>query len=170
MRMKRDWERLAPPGIGEEAEIKWILSGMALSLLYSLRFLLAYFSAREALFEWVGRDKLLIPGAMMPDFAQLLDGSLIGFGILMLCMVPLAVYHYAYHFQGSRSVYLMRRLPRRSELHRRCLALPALAALACALAAAALLLAYFGLYRAATPQVCLPPLQKIFTAWTGALT
>lgn len=170
MKMKLRWERLAPPGIGVSKELQWTGVGMALSLVYSLRFLLVYASAYEALYEWVGAEKRLIPGAMMPDFPDLLGNSLIGFLILALCMVPLAGYHYAYHVQGGKSIYLMRRLPRQSELHARCLAFPALTALACALAAAILLLIYYGLYMAATPDVCLAPgqWQKILTAWTGA--
>lgn len=69
---------------------------------------------------------VLRPGAVMEDFAQLLDWMLLGFAVTAVCMAALAVWHYASHFQGSRSIYTMRRLPQRWELARRCLTLPLL--------------------------------------------
>jgi uncharacterized membrane protein YqhA len=79
----------------------------------------------------------------------------VGFLILALCMLALIVYHYAYHYQGSKSIYLMKRLPNRWEMHRRCITLPLLAALICLIAAIAFLLIYFGIYMVFTPKECL---------------
>lgn len=100
----------------------------------------------------------------MPLFAELLAESrpMAGFWITAACMAALAAWHYAYHYQGSRSIYLMRRLPSRWELWRRCLALPAAGAVCALLLAALLLLCYFGLYLLLTPRPCLQPGQ-----WAG---
>ena len=76
-----------------------------------------------------------------------------------LCLVLLAAYHYAYHRQGSKSIYLMRRLPSKLELHRRCLTLPIAGILIALLTAFLLLLIYYAVYMNVTPAECLMPGQ-----------
>jgi amino acid transporter len=101
----------------------------------------------------------------MTDFYAILGGALYGFLILALCMPALILYHYAYHYQGSKNIYLMRRLPNRWELHKRCVTLPLLAALICLLSVLVLLCIYLGIYMTATPRECLTPgqWQKIWS-------
>ena len=68
------------------------------------------------------------------------------------------VFHYLYHYQGSRSIYLMRRLPDRWELLRRCIALPLCGALAALLTGLLITLLWAGIYLLATPRELLSPL------------
>ncbi len=157
--MKENWQRHLPPGIDWRRERKWLLWGGVAASGYSLGFLIAYRRCYAQLFLWDGGKKLLDTSAVMPDFAQVLDGSLAGFLILALCMVALAAYHYAYHYQDGKSIYLMKRLPDGWELHRRCLTLPLLGAIASVCAALLLLLLYFAVYLVFTPKACLPPQQ-----------
>ena len=152
-------ERYVPAGIDYRQEIKWISSGLLLSLLYSFRFLLALRRGYQSLFIMVGSEWILNSSAVMPDFIQLLEHSLIGFPIAALCAAALTFYHYLYHYQGSKSIYLMRRLPDRTELLRRCLTLPLIAAAAALAAATLLLILYFGIYMFVTPESCLAPGQ-----------
>lgn len=144
-----------PPGLDHRQEVKWTVWAFSLSLLYSLRFFLALFQARDSLFLQAGAEKILDVNAVMPDFILLLRDSLIGFPMTALGAAALLAYHYFYHFQGSKSIYLMRRLPRRLELVRRCAALPLLTAAAALLAAGLLLALYFGIYLLVTPETCL---------------
>lgn len=64
--------------------------------------------------------------------------------------------NYARFWQGSKSIYLMRRLPDRWELHRQCLTLPLLSILAGLLLVGLLLPLFFWVYTAAIPDQCLP--------------
>lgn len=163
--MKFDFTGLAPVGLDYRRELSWVRTGFALSLLWSLGYLFRLHAGYEELFTRVGVDKVLNPGAVMPDFTDILGGGLRGFGVVALCMAALAVWHYLYHYQGSKSIYLMRRLPDRWELWRRCAALPVLLAAAAGLLAVLLLLVYFGVYLLVTPKVCLIPgqWQKIWS-------
>ena len=77
---------------------------------------------------------------------------------LLLPLVFL-LWHYAYHYQGSRSVYLMRRLPDRWEYHRRCLAIPAATVAATAVLLAGSLALFYGAYMLFTPAACVVPGQ-----------
>jgi hypothetical protein len=62
--------------------------GCALSFLYSLGFLIRLHTGYEELFTKVGTDKILTPGAVMPDFTEILAGSLAGFGVVALSWPP----------------------------------------------------------------------------------
>lgn len=122
--MKLDRQRLAkirarlsgvldhqiPPGLEWRTELKWTGMGLVLSAVISgIAFLVRMEKAYEQLFYWEMsgngvRIKLLKEGAVINEFADILDRSLIGFVIIALAMVALAGYHYAYHYQGSKSI------------------------------------------------------------------
>ncbi len=159
-------EKHAPAGINLQMEQGIFKAGMIFSFLFSLIFFLRYNSAYSVIRDWRKSNRVLQPGSIIfEDFNVILGSSLIGFLLLALCMLALIVYHYIYHWQGSKSIYLMKRLPNRWELHRRCLTLPVLAALLCLLAAGALLLIYYGFYMVLTPEEVLTPgqWQKIWS-------
>lgn len=151
-------ERCAPVGLDCLQEIRWMIWCLVPGLLYSLGFLSRLSGGYNALFQWQGQTKVLIEGAVMPDFLTLLDGSFLLFGAAALCALGLGVWHYLYHHQGAKSIYLMRRLPDSRELFRRCAALPALALLFYLVVALLLTAVYLGLYVLVTPAVCRPPL------------
>ncbi|KPU45624.1 hypothetical protein OXPF_08570 [Oxobacter pfennigii] len=169
MDLERKFERYVPPGANVRQELKWFAWGGAVSLLYSFGFLIRYLNDYSSLFLWDGSLRVLDISATMPDFIEVLGSSLIGFLILELCMSAVIIYHYAYHYQGSKSIYLMKRLPSRFELHRRCVTLPVLAVTASLCAALMLLLIYFAIYMAFTPKACLTPhqWQKIWSVLLG---
>lgn len=157
--MKNKLSRLAPPGINLKTERDVFVTGMVCAFLFSLGYVFRYINAYSSLFSWRRDERVFLEGAVMPDFCVLLDRSLLGFIVAAACMLALIIYHYAYHHQGTKSIYLMRRLPNRWERHRRCITLPLLAALVCLLAALVLLLIYYIIYMAFTPQQCLRPGQ-----------
>lgn len=155
-----DWGRYAPVGQDARQEAGLFALGLLIAALASLQFAAAYGAARGRLFvQKLGRP-VLREGAVMPDFAELLGWSFAGFWVLLLCAVLAAALHAAYHRQGgSRADYLMRRLPDRWEYARRCLAVPAAAALAALLAMGVLLAVYYTVYMTCTPEACLTPDQ-----------
>lgn len=169
MDFDRKFERHVPPGVNVPQELKWLAWGGAGSLLYSFAFLIRYIDSYQSLFSWTGTSRVLDTAAAMPDFAEVLDGSLAGFLILALGMAAVVAYHYAYHYQGSKSIYLMKRLPSRWELHRRCITLPVLAAASSLCAALLMLLFYFVIYMIFTPEACLAPhqWQKLWSVLLG---
>ncbi len=165
--MKERFEREVPFGIDYQTELRLIGYGLLASLIYSLRFAAAYIQQSASLYTMTGAEKILRDGAEMLDFVYVLNDSLAGFPIIAGCMILLTAYHYAYHYRGSKSIYLMRRLPDRWELFRRCVTLPFAAGVFCLLAAFLLLLCYFAYYMWVTPEVCLKPgqWQKIWSVW-----
>lgn len=169
MMHKHDLARHVPPGVNSNQELGWFAGGISISLLYSLGFLIRYANEYQSLFLWDGISKILDTSAIMPDFVQILSGSLSGFLVLALSMAAVAAYHYSYHYQGSKSIYLMSRLPNRWELPRRCLTLPLLGILTCLCVAVLLLLIYYVVYMAFTPRACLAPYQwqKIWSVLLG---
>ena len=159
-------DRWAPPGISVPAELKCIGAGLGGSALFSWFFLTKWQDAKERLYSGPSNARILIEGAIMPDFDDILGPYLYGFFIVALCMLALAVWHYSYHHQGgSNSAYLMRRLPDRWEWHRRCLAIPVTAALLSLLLAFLFLCLYYWVYMTFTPSICLTPdqWQKIWS-------
>lgn len=160
--MKRfDISRLFPPGYSYSWELKFSAWGAIGAFLYSLSFFSSYDSQYKLLFRryYEYNRRYLIDGAIMTDFSEVLGHALWGFLVLGFCMLILAALHYAYFYQGGRSIYLMKRLPQPMELHRMCLSYPAAAILACAVLSFVLLLAYYAYYMLKTPDICLAPGQ-----------
>mgnify|MGYP000928879343 FL=1 len=158
--MRIDLSRHVPPGFDLGYELRFFAAGMTLAASWSLSFLYRFVSALWALYGYRGTERYLLPGAVMPDFHTLLGNALTGFLILAIWWIAAFVpAHYAHHVVGSKSIYLMRRLPNRWELHRRCWTLPLSVVLLCLIVAAILLLTYYGIYMAATPEECLTPHQ-----------
>ena len=95
--------------------------------------------------------------------------SLWGFWFALIIPPVQAVQNYQSHYRGSRSIYLMRRLPDRWELHRRCLILPLLELAATLLLLAVLTVGFYFLYRGCAPGGSLPlywdqgPVYRSFT-------
>lgn len=158
--MKIKLERLIPVGIEYKRELAWLKGGLIAAFVYSLGFFFRFMDEYRSLFIPTDLNRRVLDvNAVMLDYVEILDGSLLLFFVLAVVMIALMVYHYSYHFQGSKSIYLMRRLPDRWELWRRCLALPIMGILISLLAAAILLLTYYGIYMLATPKACLSPSQ-----------
>ena len=152
--MRRRWSdlvrRLTPPGYDASVELGWLALGGMIAFIYSL---CAFAGELGKQLRWLGKN----PGdRMMPYFAEILGSSLWGFVILAVIALLLIPVHAGYWYQGSRSIYLMRRLPQKGELLRRTAGLPVLIAAAALAAALALLLVYFAIYCLVTPDANQP--------------
>lgn len=104
---------------------------------------------------------------MMPDFYEILGNALLVIPIAFAAMFAMAAMHYVYHWQGSRSIYLMRRLPNPWELHRRCLTLPALGIAFFLILGAAEMFIMYGIYLLAAPDGTVAPdqFEKLIELW-----
>ena len=121
----------------------------------------SYLDAREALFETVRISMIevrrtLIPGAVIRPFSSLIQSSLNFFPLFWLFMLWEVIDCYRYHRRDTKSIYLMRRLPDKWELHRRCWGRPLIWVGRSILLAAATLLFCFAVYLVFTPKECLP--------------
>ena len=56
----------------------------------------------------------------VPSFAGELEIFQV-FALVLIFALLMAIYRYFYHYQHSKSIYLMKRLPKRSELYKLCL-------------------------------------------------
>ena len=164
--MKIDLSRHAPPGMELKEEKTLFTVGMSLSMIFSaFYFGSRYSNALSELYWRNGTIRTLKDGAIMIDFVEILGEGLLGFLIVSALMIAAAVMHYVYHFYESKSIYTMRRLPSRWELHRRCLTLPAVGLVIIAITAMIFLGASYAIYMNMTPDVCLTPgqWQKIWS-------
>lgn len=156
-----DLSRYAPPGTNIRQEIKVFCVGLFCAaccavLVYGIALCQAYADLFEPFYS--GVERVLRPDAVMLPFDDvLLHRGLWLFYLLALCALANAVLlHLSYYTGGSKSIYLMRRLPQRWELVRRAITLPLLGAAICLLSALALRLLFLGVYYLITPPQCLP--------------
>ena len=154
MRKKIDWSKYLPPGLDYEREKLFLLIGMGLSLFYSMFYFDIYWDSYQSLFEF--RENKIRPGAKIDPFWELVDRYPTGYLIVAVSMLALVAAHYAHYRQGSKSIYLVRRLPDRGFLHRTCWTIPLLWMGICLLAMAVTVLVYFAVYVGFTPRACLP--------------
>ncbi|MBR5229035.1 MAG: hypothetical protein IKV96_04280 [Firmicutes bacterium] len=156
----KNLNRLTPLGIDPHREIRYFITWFIMAVLYSMVTLLKYRAYYNQLFiVTVPGQKVLDPRATMAPLNQILGTHMLGFVALAVAMIGVAVYHYIYHHQGSKSIYLMKRLPDKRELHRRCLSLP-LMGMAVAIVTGLILLGiYIAVYFLVTPEQCLVPGQ-----------
>ena len=150
----------APPGVEILTQTNRYFAGLVGAVLWSMGFLFRYSSARNRLFYTNdGVDKYLKSEAMMPEFDYLMGSALLGVWVTLLILLICIVLNYHSFHQGSKSIYLMKRLPDPMELHRRCILLPVLGMAGCLAVREILVIVYFAVYMLATPEGCLPPDQ-----------
>ena len=152
-----DLSKFAPPGtiIKEEAR-RLVLGLAAATCIAALIYGVSLRNAYNLLFDRVGGERVLRPDAMMLPFDILLGQSLSFFYIVALCSLLATVFHHLSYYTGSKSIYLMRRLPQRWELIRRDFTLPLIGALISLLTAFLLKLLFLAVYYIVTPPQCLP--------------
>ena len=157
---KFDLEKYAPPGVNIKQQIDFFITGNIISLIASLYFFVVYFSKYQDLYEFDGESRVLIEGKMMPDFPLILDKFLAGFLIMAVCMMFYVIFYYVCYYQdGSKSIYLMKRLPQRYEIHKRAWTLPLIFTALCLAIGFLTAVFYLCFYLTVTPDECLQPNQ-----------
>ena len=91
-----------------------------------------------------------------------LGTPLLGLACFLVVMPLLIWRYYDWHTQGAMSVYTMRRLPNRWELHIRCLTVPVVTAALAVVLALLLLTLYYAFYCWLVPAECIVPGQIPF--------
>lgn len=152
MKQRIDWDRYVPLGISGVDTRNNLITALAAASLWSTGFLFRFADAKQNLFFSNGHPT----GLPIEPFGELLGNAWLLFGILALMMIITAAGFYGYHYQGSRSIYTMKRLPDSRELWRRCLALPVWTVITSVVLMAALTGIYYWIYLTCTPPGCLP--------------
>lgn len=152
---------LSPAGWDYRLELIWCTVGLVgIAFISFISFAASYYNAYENLFIYRDPSSLaesqIMNGAMMPPFSHLIRFSTAGFILLFAAMIILAFNHYLYHQQGSKSLYLMRRLPDRWELFRRCTGIPILVSVIGLAVMGVMTGLYYFYYIVHTPAQCLP--------------
>lgn len=156
--MKRlDWQRLLPLGIDSETALTYARRALLLAMAWSLKAPFAAMLSRENMFAYM--DNVRVIYRDMESITWVMRGSWYGLVLLAACMPFLALYFYSLHFQGSKSIYTMRRLPKKGELLRRCVTLPCVMAVTALAAIVVLSVVYYGFYVLLTPRGYLLPGQ-----------
>ena len=163
---KQKLRELAPPGANLRQTLVFCagIAVAAVLLASFFPFLISYGNARSQLYELrYGVRVLRSNAAMLPLEALLCRSFAPYFGAVAAYLLMIAA-NYASFFRPSRSIYLMRRIPSRWELLKRCLSLPFFAIFVCFCFAGVLICLCNLIYFRATPEVCIPAGVR-FTFW-----
>ncbi len=155
--MNEFMERNSPPGMNAKAEKGFFVSYCILYFAFKLfSFITEYSRARRFLYERVNGKWVLRENAMIADFGETVAFNWAALLLFSLVLLGFIVYRYLYYRQGSMSIYLMKRLPQKNELHARAIKIPLLMLVLGSLFIFLTFLLFFASYVVFTPKVCLP--------------
>jgi len=157
MSEKWKWlEKYAPLGIGVEKHINgfWAIFGCATG--YSMLFFIQYGNALDRLYTYKAGKKVLMEGAIIDSFEQITSGLFLMGYASSIAVLLMIIYYYLYHYQGSKMMYLMKRLPDKWDVHKRCMTLPVTGAVLMVVWMMILKMIYYAIYIIFTPSQCLP--------------
>lgn len=151
-------ERLPPNVAAENVRGTAVLGLTAGSIVSLIDFFTRYGRAKEMLYTMKNFKRILIPGAIIRPYSQMIGATIVFFTVLAVAALASAVLMYASFYQGGRSIYLMRRLPDRGHTLRRYVwSVPVRLAILSLLWGLGLLVIYYLVWRFATPAQCLGP-------------
>ena len=149
----------APPGMETKRERRYYVLLLLVAMLIACFFFQELEWALKALYTEYGGYRTYRQDVMMVEFYRLLNGNFLLFGVVILYCVGTMVFRFWYYYQGSKSIYLMRRLPDRSVLIRSCVETPLKRILLSLAVMAGMLLMFYLVYWIATPDQYLQPNQ-----------
>ncbi len=162
--LKTKWEKLSPPGYEWETERSLFLGGLSFACAWGI---IGFFNRYSI---WLTDIKSNARGRIAEaiDFYEILGNAYFWFPILIAFVLAFIVMRYAHHHSGSKSIYLMCRLPDKWELHRRCIAGPVIYVLIAIAVALILFFIFYSVYMIFTPDEWLTgnQLKKLFMFWS----
>ncbi len=153
----RGLEKCYPPGYAYRGEmgIAGILWGMAVGS-GAVYFLQALYSAIEKLYHYVDYRRVLREGVRVVPFTELVEGYWALFVPVLVFLLVMPLYHYAYYCRESKSIYVMRRLPQRGVTLKSCVRGPVLCAGLVLTSAVIFYFLYYGIYCLSVPGEAMP--------------
>lgn len=137
--MKHKIESILPIGYPKKKVIKTMVFLETIAILYSFSF-----------FFHLSTD-LQDPQTMQSVLA-IIGNSIILFPIGALICMGMMIVFYRYHYLGSKSIYLMKRLPKHHELWKRVCLVPITSAMFMLVSALLVFVMYYGIYILVVPQ------------------
>ena len=164
MRPERKLSRLLPPNM-DAAQVKgWIIALLTITTLMCGILLLCSYPEdyRELFLRWGTEYQTLRPGAIIPEFDRYAIRTVYVIGGALLLTLASTALLYSSYYQGSRSIYLMRRLPDgRRILRRQIWSVPLRVMVLLLLLGMVMLAASWLVWRFVTPEQCLPTPENI---------
>ena len=149
-------ENYFPPGYEYEMERNSAGLLLGIGAVLSLQFFWNLYHTVENLYDYVDHRLILRENVVAASFGKLVMGHWGLYIPFVLFLGTMMVYHYFYYRWETKSIYLMRRLPRRGVLLGSCVKGPLLGLGIGAAALGALYLLYYGIYLLVIPGECLP--------------
>ena len=163
MRLERKLSAILPPNMEADRVHGWILWSLtAPAFVCAILFLVRYYQAYDQLWwssysPWPGELR-----ALMAPFAQCAVWTLLVYPVLAVVALATAAVLYSSYYQGSRSIYLMRRLPDgKRTLRRQVWSAPLRTAMLLIAAGMVLIGIFYLLWRFVTPEPCLPTAENL---------
>ena len=158
-KMKERLRKLYPPGYEWREELISAAILLGFAFLMSWRYLFRLGRMIAGLYAY-GRNGewYLRPDALAGSFSELIQGSFWGFFLPLVFLAVMRVWHYIFYWRHTKSIYVMRRLPRHGVVFLSCIKGPVLCAVMLAVFAGILWLLYLGLYWLVVPAECIPRL------------
>ena len=152
-------EHLAPPGANlERLRMVLVIGLIVCSLAMFVQFISTWTVACQNLFEWNGIERHRRIGVELPTFLYLIRGTYQWFLAVVVAALFVLIDNYTCYYRGSRSIYVMKRLPNRFEIHKRAWTLPVLACVLSGIVIILTALLCLLVYRFCSPADCLPEL------------
>ncbi len=162
--MKYKLEDFTPTGMDMKKIYMKIGVIFAVPILFSLQFFYHFQNAKSVQMNW-----MLISGIEKPmaNYVEILDGSFVVFPFAMLGCLAVAVPMYRYYYQGSKSIYVMKRLSNPYEIWRRVFTIPIISALTIGFIGIVILIGYYFYYMQCSPVGSVNPNQWsiLIEAW-----
>ncbi len=155
--MIRLLQKNLPVGINAQYVKKSAAASFVFSVLLSVfLYCSKFFSALNGLYHYESPGiKILDTTEMMPDFRILRVKCFDVFFIMLVLCIAFAVYNFAYHYIGSKSIYTMLRLRSRKEFIIRCISVPLVFAAVLIITIIILNFIYYFTYILLVPAECL---------------
>ncbi len=125
-------------------------------ILFSMQFLVYFQNAKSYQRDQTKYSQIPI---YMPEFSAIVSRTFMLFPVAMLGCLGISILLYRYHFQGSKSIYLMKRLPDSHELWRRVFMVPVGSALLLGASAIVILVFYYWVYMTFSPAGSAIPVE-----------
>ena len=164
MRLERKLSDLLPPNVNAEQVKGWIIALLTITTLMCGILLLCSYPEdyRELFLRWGAEYQTLRPGAIIPEFDRYAIRTVYVIGGALLLTLASTALLYSSYYQGSRSIYLMRRLPDgRRILRRQIWSVPLRVMVLLLLLGMVMLAASWLVWRFVTPEQCLPTPENI---------
>ena len=166
--MSEKLKKLLPPGSNvKTAKTVGILT-LTLFILSSFVYLYNFLDAYEHLFYYAGESKFVHQGAKMPLFGELFRGRFFIIYLALCFAIAMSIANFKSFTVFSKSIYVMKRVPDKYELLRRCIGGPLLFLVCVLLIFLLFTVFYYLLYMHVPPRECIVSLS-FFQALGGLL-